>query len=140
MLLEQDIDLIFLSKYRPLYFWTRYRFLSFCSKYRPPYFWTRYRFLSFCLKYRPPYFWTRYEPFLRSLKMLNIITDYKMVPPLSALSVTGTSGCGFKMVPPKGKKCARTPSLERASKAINMHSRRPTEQCFYFLEPSHGCL
>ena len=32
------------------------------------------------------------------------------------------------------EKCAGIPSLERASKAINMQSRRPTEQCFYVLE------
>ena len=38
------------------------------------------------------------------------------------------------------KKCARTPSFERACKAINMHSRRPTEQCFYVLEPLRWCL
>ena len=37
------------------------------------------------------------------------------------------------------KKCAHTPSLERASKAINMHSRRSMEQCFYVLVPSYGC-
>ena len=38
------------------------------------------------------------------------------------------------------KKCTHTPSLERASKAISMHSRGSTEQCFCVLEPSHGCL
>ena len=38
------------------------------------------------------------------------------------------------------QKCPGTPSFERANRAINMHSRRPTKQRFYVLEPSHGCL
>ena len=40
------------------------------------------------------------------------------------------------------KKCARTPRLHKEpifGRAINMQSRTPTEQCFYVLEPSHGC-
>ena len=38
--------------------------------------------------------------------------------------------------------CAGTPRLHKEpifGRAINMQSRRPTEQCFYVLEPSHGC-
>ena len=40
------------------------------------------------------------------------------------------------------EKCARTPRLHKGpifGRAINMHSRGPTEQCFYDLEPLHGC-
>ena len=61
-----------------------------------------------------------------------------MVPPLSTLSITGTSSCGFEkenaLVPPRLHK---EPIFGRA---INMHSRGSTEQCFCVLEPSHGCL
>ena len=35
------------------------------------------------------------------------------------------------------EKCARTPLLKRTNRAINMHSRGLTEQCFCVLEPLH---
>ena len=38
----------------------------------------------------------------------------------------------------KSKKCTRTSSLERAYKAIILPSKRPMEQCVYFLETLHG--
>ena len=52
------------------------------------------------------------SPFLQSFKMLNIITDYKMGPPLSALFV---------------KEPLYLPNQREPCKAINMHSRLPTE-------------
>ena len=50
-----------------------------------------------------------------------------MVPPLSALSLAlcreALEGGGNQKI----EKCAGTPALERANRAINMHSRGPTE-------------
>ena len=41
------------------------------------------------------------------------------------------------------EKCAGTQRLRKLpifGRAINMQSRRPTEQCFYIWKPLHGCL
>ena len=114
------------------------------AKYRPPYFWTRYRFslllqnislhtfgqdidsLYFCkisasilldkisilftfAKYRPAYFWIRYIITLRSFKMLNIIMDHKMVPPLSALFIMEPLSLPNQIEPCKVEKIVLVP-------------------------------
>ena len=110
-----------------------HRHQSFYQTYQPPYFWTRYRFslllqnislhasgqdidsLYFCKISASILLEQDISPFLQSFKMLNIIMDYKMVPPLSAL---------FIMEP------LSLPNQREPDKTINMHSRGPTEQCF----------
>ena len=89
-----------------------HRHQSFYQTYQLPHFWTRYRFSLPLQNIGLHTSGQDISPFLQSFKMLNIITDYKMGPPLSAL---------FMMEP------LSLPNQREPCKAINMHSRWPTE-------------
>ena len=123
MIMEQAVMPMHTTKYN-------HKHQSFYQIYRPPYFWTRYQFslllqnisfhtsgqdidcLYFCKISASILLDKIYRHFLQSFKMLNIITDYKMVPPLFTLFIMETLSL---------------PNQTELCKAINMRYRGPME-------------